>query len=416
MFANIDHSPPESVNSRRAQHPLIHARQGSIDPSSPFTADGAVQAYNYRFCVTSDPVNRIPIPKPANYDREEYVDYGRKYIATPNGPNHKSHVNSPILPGENHDYPDGDWDARDRITQRHLEFGLGLMWFLQNDESIPPERRKNFQMWGLPKDEYADNGHVPYEMYVRETRRLVGRHVFTEHDGMLAEGYSRTPIHSDSIAITDWYMDSHSCTTESRPGFKYDGKLILTEESRPSQIPYRSLLPREIDNLLVPVCLSATHIAWGAVRLEPVFMQTGEAAGLAAAMAKQQQTTPAALDSELFLQTLVNRRQLVSFFNDVKVTDPDPAIPAAQYFATRGFFSDYNARLDEPVTEAIQTIWREGFDQLQAGTLDPRKLAEKIHSAQLAGSPLLSRSRGEAILELWRQLMANDTNEAEQRK
>ena len=119
------------------------------------------------------------------------------------------------------------------------------MWFLQNDESVPLERRKNFQIWGLPKDEYADNGHVPYEMYVREARRIVGRHVFTENDGSLAVGYARTPVHPDSIAVTDWYMDSHSCTTDSRPGFKYDGKLILTEQSRPSQIPYRALLPRD---------------------------------------------------------------------------------------------------------------------------------------------------------------------------
>jgi hypothetical protein len=218
VFANIDHTSPESVTREGLNIRAYNARQGSVDPSSPFSADRAVQAYNYRFCVISDPANRIPLPKPANYDREEYVGYGRKYIGSYNGPNHKSHVNSPILPGEDHDYPDGDWLARDRITQRHLEFGLGLMWFLQND-------------------------------------------------GSLAAGYARTPIHPDSIAITDWYMDSHSCTTDSRPGVKYDGKLILTEQSRPSQIPYRALLPRELDNMLVPVCLSATHIAWGAIRL-----------------------------------------------------------------------------------------------------------------------------------------------------
>src|SRR5690606_15564878 len=198
-----------------------------------------------RFCVTRDTNNRVPIPKPEGYRREEYVDYGRKYIAAAGGPNFKSHVNSPILPGENHAYPEADWATRDQITKRHLDFGLGLIWFLQHDESVSPERRKTFRIWGLPKDEFADNNHIPYEMYVREARRLVGRYVLTEHDGMLSRRFARTPVHSDSIAVTDWYMDSHSCTTDSRPGYEYDGKLILTEESRPAQIPYRCLLPRE---------------------------------------------------------------------------------------------------------------------------------------------------------------------------
>ena len=407
MFANIDHTPPQSVISQGLNIRAYGARQGSIDPTSPFTADGAVQAYNYRFCVTSDPANRIPIPKPANYDREEYVDYDRKYIATPNGPNHKSHVNSPILPGENHDYPEADWDTRDRITQRHLEFGLGLMWFLQNDESVSPERRKNFQIWGLPKDEYADNGHVPYEMYVRETRRIVGRHVFTENDGSLAAGYSRTPVHPDSIAVTDWYMDSHSCTTDSRPGFKYDGKLILTEQSRPSQIPYRSLLPRELDNLLVPVCLSATHIAWGAIRLEPVFMQTGEAAGFAAALAKQQGVAPAELDADLLVRTLVERRQLLSFFNDLKVTDPGPghsrgavfwnqeasSIPTTPRFTSRSpkrwSRSGVRALPNCNPATSIPGIWPPGC---QRG--DRHRFARR------------GRTRGEEILKMWKLLSA----------
>lgn len=404
VFTNIAGGPAPGVLGEGLNIRPYGSHQGTIDPTSPFTADGAVQAYNYRFCVTCDPANRLPIPKPATYNREEYVDYNRKSIASNNGPNHKSHVNSPILPGENHAYPEADWPTRDKIIQRHLDFGLGLMWFLQNDESVSPAQREKFRQWGLPKDEFADNGHVPYEMYVRETRRIVGRHVFTEHDGMLAKEYARTPVHSDSIAVTDWYMDSHACTTDSRPGYKYDGKLILTEESRPSQIPYRSLLPQGVDNLLVPVCLSATHITWGAVRLEPVYMQTGEAAGFAAALAKQQKTTPAALDPDLLVRTLIGRQQLVSFFNDLKVTDPNPAIPAAQYFATKGFFADYNARLDEPVTEAVAKLWADGLAQLKAGTLNPQELAARVHQAEKSQSPPTDRKRGDALREMWEQL------------
>lgn len=402
VFTNIDFTPPQTVFNEGINIRAYSARQGNVDPTSSHAADGAVQAYNYRFCVTSDPNNRIPIPKPANYDRERYLHYGRKYIATPNGPNHKSHVNSPILPGENHAYPEGDWKTRDQITQRHLEFGLGLMWFLQHDESIPLTRRQNFQVWGLPKDEYTDNGHVPYEMYVREARRLVGRHVLTELDGSLTQDYSRTPIHTDSIAITDWYMDSHSCTTEKRPGYKYDGKLILTEESHPSQIPYRALLPRDVDNLLVPVCLSATHVAWGAIRLEPVFMQTGEAAGLAAGLAKQRDVTPARLDSDLLVRTLVKNHHMVSFFNDVKITDPEPVIVAAQYFGTKGFFHNYNVSLHEPLTEAMQKVWRAGFDELRSGSLDPSNLAARVSKAAAdKDSRPSGKSRGEELLRMW---------------
>jgi hypothetical protein len=419
IFTNIDSAPAprDAVEGRLNIHPYS-SRQGSVDPTSPFTADRAVQAYNYRFCVTKDPANRIMLTEPPpGYDREEYVHFGRKSIATNPGPNQKSHMNSPILPGENHDYPEADWPAREKIIERHKNFGLGLIWFLQNDETMK-KRWDDFRQWGLPKDEFADHGHIPYEMYVREARRIVGRHVFTEQDNSLAPGLGRTPIFPDSIAITDWYMDSHSCTNDSRPGFHYDGKLILTEESRPAQIPYRALLPQGVDNLLVPVCLSATHIAWGAIRLEPVWMQTGEAAGFAAALAKREKTTPAQLDAELLVRTLVERRQLVSFFNEVKVDAPDVRIPAAEYFATKGFFHDYDARLDEPLKTATAKVWAEGLGKWRAHQLDATALARAVAEAEQSEGTISAAefaallpasgdkaagaiTRGEALLRIW---------------
>jgi hypothetical protein len=172
------------------------------------------------------------------------VNYNRKGMSA-GVLNGKSTFNSAILPGENHAYPDASWPEREKIIARHTNFALGLMWFLQNDESVPEVKRAGYRRIGLPLDEYTDNDNLPYELYVREARRIVGRHVFTEHDNMAAPGQTRTPIHADSIAFTDWSMDSHDCTTDRRPGFAYDGKLILTEESRPAQIPYRCLLPQE---------------------------------------------------------------------------------------------------------------------------------------------------------------------------
>ena len=404
IFVNIDHTPPTSPVKEGLNIYTYSAHQGSIDPTSPFTADGAVQAYNYRFCITSDPANRLPIPKPEGYSRETYLNYDRHYLGSKGGPNSKAHVNSPILPGKNHAYPEASWKEREAIIKHHLDFGLGLMWFLQHDESILPRKQAEYVKWGLPKDEYADHGHVPYEMYVREARRIVGRHVYTEHDNSIASDYARTPIHPDSIAVTDWYMDSHACTTDSRPGFQYDGKLILTEESRPGQIPYRSLLPRGVDNLLVPVCLSATHVAWGAIRLEPVFMQTGEAAGFAAALARKKNVAAANLDTDELVRTLVKHRQLVSFFNDTKLTDSNPAILAAQYFGTHGFFADYNARLDDPLTAAVTKAWTKGFTDLRAGNLDSRQLATAVQKAEASDSPITRLPRGEVLLRMWREL------------
>jgi len=400
VFCNIagGSAPRDAVEGRLNIRPY-GSHQGSIDPTSPFTADRAVQAYNYRFCVTKDPANRILLTAPPpNYNREEYVNYNRKSIATNAGPNSKSHMNSPILPGENHDYPEADWPAREKIIQRHLNFALGLMYFLQNDESVSPTQRARFREWGLPKDEFADNNHVPYEMYVREARRIVGRHVYSEHDNSLSPGLGRTPVHPDSIAITDWYMDSHSCTTDSRPGFHYDGKLILTEESRPGQIPYRSLLPQGVDNLLVPVCLSATHIAWGAVRLEPVWMQTGEAAGFAAALAKKQKTTPAKLNSDLLVRTLVEHRQMVSFFNDISVAGKEPWIPSVQYFGTKGFFASYDASVGAPLKRSTAKVWADGLAKLRAGQLDPNALARAVAVAERAAAAAVTAAEFAAML------------------
>ena len=399
VFANIDSgdAPRDAFEGRLNIRPY-RAKQGSIDAASPFSADRAVQAYNYRCCVSCDPGNRILPEKPANYNREEYVNYNRKSIANEGGPNRKSHMNSPILPGENHDYPEGDWPTREKITRRHLDFALGLMYFLQNDSSVPEAQRQRFREWGLAKDEFADNNHVPYEMYVREARRIVGRHVYTEHDNSLAQGFGRTPVQPDSIAITDWYMDSHSCTTETRPGYPHEGKLILTEESRPGQIPYRSLLPQGVDNLLVPVCLSTTHIAWGAVRLEPVWMQTGESAGFAAALAKRHQTTPAKLDPDRLVRTLVDRRMLLSFFNDAKANGDQPWIPGAQYFGTKGFFHDYNIRADEPINRATAEVWADGLKRLLAGKLDANACARAVAKAEQSEAATVTRSEFLALL------------------
>jgi len=152
------------------------------------------------------------------------------------------------------------------------------------------------------------------------------------------------------------------------------------------------------------VALSASHVGWGAIRLEPVWMQTGEAAGFAAALSVKNKTTPGQLDSDLLVRALVKNRVMVSFFNDVDVTSDDTRVPAAQYFGTKGFFASYDANLDEPLTESERTAWRDGFEKLRKGALEPMQLAKAVHAAEMNPTPKMQETRGAALLAMWNNL------------
>jgi hypothetical protein len=306
-------------------------------------------------------------------------------------PNDKFGWNRPQLVGRQTAYVEADWTERQRIMDEHWEATLGLLYFLQHDPTVPDKVRDAWLEYGLAKDEFTDNGHRPYEIYVREARRITGRAIYTQHDAMLVPGLGRAPVHADSIAITEWYMDSHSCTTARVPGSMEEGKAMLHQETFPGQIPYRCLLPQGVDNLLVPVCLSATHVAWGTVRLEPVFMQTGESAAFAAALALKQNTTPAALDSDLLVRTLCKAGCVVSFFNEKEALQP-----AVQYFGTKGFFSDYDARLNEPLKKATAKLWADN-------SLDPNARARAVAEAEKSAEAGTT-TRGDMLRGLYQQL------------
>ncbi|MFA6547160.1 MAG: FAD-dependent oxidoreductase, partial [Limisphaerales bacterium] len=231
-----------------------------------------------------------------------------------------------------------------------------------------------------------------------EARRITGRAVMTEHDANLAPGLLRAPVHADSIAFTEWYLDSHPCTTARVPGGLEEGKAMLHQETFPGQISYRCLLPQGVDNLLVPVCLSATHVAWGTVRLEPVWMQTGEAAGLAAALALKNKTAPAQLNPDLLVRALCKRRSMVSFFNDVDVSANEPWITAVQYFGTKGFFDNYDARMGEPLRQAIGKVWVDGLKKLRDGKFDPMAQAAAVVQATKIESKAMTADEFDALL------------------
>lgn len=380
-----------------------HATADIVEGPQSGEADGSVMAYNYRLVLTRDSANRIMVPKPANYDpaiAKQAIGGG----FVPNLPNKKVAWNGGRLIGPQNEYPGADWPTREAISKRYLDAMLMRLWWVQNDPEAPEKDRKQFENYGLAADEFPDNNHTPYEIYVREARRLVGRYVFKEQDNVIADGIARTPIHADSIAMTDWPVDSVACMPRKAPGGNTDGILFLGEESRPAQVPYRSILANEVENLLVPVAISASHVGWGSIRLEPVWLQLGESAGFAAALAVRAKTTPAKLDPDVLIRKLATSRVMISFFNDLDVASNDPQVAAAQYFGTKGFFASYDAKLDEPLTESVKAAWEKGFADLQKGTLEPMQLAKAVYDAEAQKSPATAERRGARLLSLWNTL------------
>ena len=331
--------------------------------------DHKVQSYHLRLCMSRDPANQHQPRRPARYDRDYFLRRFRGRWPRIRGnpiPNDKANWWTNYI-GEGWAYPDADRAQRRAIVDRYRDYHLGLIWFLQNDPEVPAEVRADARRWGLAADEFVDNDHVPYELYVREARRIRGRAVFTEHDGSLARGIERTPIHADAVAVTEWFMDSHEVSEETAPGSDGEGLILLSEVTRPGQVPFRCLLDRTLVNLLVPLCVSATHVGWGTIRLESVFMQLGEAAGFACALARETDTAPGHLDPELLLRRLVAAPMMVSFFNDFDMATAAPWVAAVQYLGTRGFFADYDARPDEPLSAAVAAVWARACAELLAG-------------------------------------------------
>lgn len=380
-----------------------HATADIVEGPQSGEADDSVMAYNYRLVLTRDPKNKIMVEKPANYDVNIAKAAGGGGFV-PNLPNGKVAWNGGRLIGPQNEYPAADWPTREAISKRYLEGMLMRLWWMQNDPEAPEKERKQFAGYGLAADEFPDNDHAPYEIYVREARRLVGRYVFKEQDNVIPEGIARTPIHADSIAITDWPVDSVACLPRKTEGGNTDGILFLGEETRPAQVPYRSILSNEVENLLVPVAMSASHVGWGAIRLEPCWMQLGESAGFAAALAVKGKTTPGKLDPDTLIRKLAASQAMISFFNDLDVSSNDPRVAAAQYFGTRGFFASYDARLDAPLTESVKAVWQKGIASLQKGTQEAMEFAKAIHIAETQESPATKETRGDALLAMWKSL------------
>lgn len=286
------------------------------------SADKRVQAFCYRMCLTPDPRNRKPFEKPAGYDEREYELLFRNFEAgdlrlpwKPDMmPNRKTDVNnngavSTDFIGRNWDYAEASDERRKEIVAQHLRYQQGLMWTLQNHPRVPESIRAKYQEWGLTADEFKDSGGWPHQIYVREARRMIGVYVHTELD-CRRKRQPPTPI-----GMGSYNMDSHNVTRYvTRDGFVQNEGDIQVSPGGPYQISYDSITPKESEcrNLLVPVCLSSSHIAYGSIRMEPVFMVLGQSAGTAAALALQNDVSVQRVDREKLTARLLADGQILN--------------------------------------------------------------------------------------------------------
>lgn len=296
-------------------------RVSGEDPGERHSGDNKIQAYCFRLCMSNYPDNRIPFPKPEDYDPMNYEllarsletgrkDWFEKFDAIPN---HKTDTNNhgPLSSdniGMNYDYPEAGYERRKEIIKEHENYQKGLLWFVANDPRIPEDIQTEMQKWGLAKDEFKDNGNWPHQIYVREARRMIGDFVMTENE-LLKKSPTPKPI-----GMGSYTMDSHNVQRYVKPdGFVQNEGDIGVSTNGPYTISYGSLVSKKEDckNLLVPVCLSSSHIAFGSIRMEPVFMILGQSAAAAAVLAIDENTVVQDVDYNKLKDVLLAKGQIL---------------------------------------------------------------------------------------------------------
>lgn len=285
-------------------------------------ADKRLQAYCFRVCMSNSPENRTPFPKPEGYDPKQYELLLRYFLAGWDDwkeirtkydpmPNRKTDTNNHGAfsfdnIGMNYDYPDADYPRRKEIVAEHRLYQQGLLWFMANDPRVPESIRKGISEWGLPKDEFTDNGNWPRQLYIREARRMVSDFVVTERHLL------RLTATPNSIGMGSYNIDSHNVRRYvDEKGLARNEGDIQIRTPGPYPIDYGSVIPKraECRNLFVPVCVSATHAAYGSIRMEPVFMILGQSVGVAADLAIKNGVDVQDVDEAALSAALVERRQ-----------------------------------------------------------------------------------------------------------
>ncbi len=341
-------------------------------------ADNAIQSYNYRLPLTTDQSNMTRIGKPSTYNRDEYLslidDVRLNRFAGPpkpmefdgigaitnmarvpndkvDGNNQHAAFISTDLPEENWPYPTASWDWRDRFAQRLRDYILGLFYFAQNDPDLPADFRERCNRWGLAADEFTDNDNFPRQIYVREGRRIRGEYLFTAHDALSKRG---SPAHMTSITASHYALDSHACLKREEGRPHTDG--IFTYPTTPYCVPYGVIVPLEVENLLIPVPASGTHIGFSTLRMEPCWMALGEAAGVAINVCLDDGSPLRDANVVEMQRRLLAAGAVLTYYQDA--APGDAHYEALQFFALRGFLGDsYEAKLDEPVSDDDRENW-----------------------------------------------------------
>lgn len=344
------------------------------------TGDKKVQTYNIRICLTSNPANRIAITEPDNYDPDKYelllrllekkpVSTIRQIMTTSAMPGAKTDINnngpfSTDMIGINWEYPEASYDKRKEIQKAHDDYIKGFFYFIGHDPRMPANLREEMLTWGYPKDEYLENNHWTPQMYVREARRMVGEYVMTQAN---CEGKEVVP---DGVGLAAYTMDSHNCQRLIVNGMVKNEGDVQIGGFDPYPIAYRSLIPKasECKNLLVPVCLSATHIAYGSIRMEPVFMVLGQSAAAAASQAIDKNVAVQEIDIQQLQTELTSDPYADGSTADILVDNDQAAnviIKGDWFIDKKGgygptFLTDTSRSQSEKSVRFIPEILREG--------------------------------------------------------
>jgi hypothetical protein len=381
--------------------PLVSA----VPPGAFGAGDHRIQAYCYRMCLTDHPENRLPFPKPEGYDPARY-ELLRRVLAT--GwretfgkfdpiPNRKTDTNNhgPVSTdfiGANYDYPDGDDATRERIVREHRNYQQGWLYYLANDPGVPDGVRREMQRWGLARDEFADNGHWPRQLYIREARRLLGEFVMTEHE---LTGTRDVP---DSAGMGSYTIDSHNVQRYITPeGHVQNEGDIGVGLSGPYRISWRSLLPKrsELSNLVVPVCVSSSHLAFGSIRMEPVFMILAQSAATGACMALERATSIQDVPYDLLRARFLADGQILTWEQDAPAKVPaDPPGAVTVDDAAAEFSGEWT------MSHAVRPFRGDGYRHDGGGSRGPAEAVFRAvlphrgrYEVRIASAPHENRAR-----------------------